>query len=142
MILVDANVLIYAIDSDSPHHAQARTWLEERLSSTQPVGLAWIVILAFIRITTRPGILRRPLSLERAINFVDDWLAQPYVRAIGPGEHHWQILRSLLKTSGTAGSLVSDAHLAAMAIEHGCPVYSTDHDFKRFSGIEHVNPLA
>lgn len=141
MILVDVNLLIYAIDSDSPHHAPARRWLEGMLSSTQSLGLAWVVILAFLRITTRPGILVRPLTLEQALGFTDEWLAQPYVSAIGPGEHHWQILRSLLKTSGTAGGLVSDAHLAAIAIEHGCPVYSADHDFKRFLGVEHVNPL-
>ena len=141
MILVDANLLVYAIDSDSPHHAAARRWLEGVLSSAQPVGLAWIVVLAFLRITTRPGVLVRALTLERALRYIDEWLAQPYVTALGPGEHHWQILRNLLRTSGTAGNLVSDAHLAAIALEHGCPVYSTDHDFKRFSGIEHVNPL-
>ncbi len=142
MILVDANLLIYAIDADSPHHAQARRWLEELLSGTTPVGLAWIVTLAFLRITTRPGILARPLTPDQAIGFIDDWLNQPYVRAVGPGEHHWQVLRNLITTTGTAAALVSDAHLAAMAIEHGCAVYSTDHDFKRFPGVEHVNPLA
>jgi hypothetical protein len=141
VILIDANLLIYAVDADSPHHAQARPWLEDRLSGTTAVGLPWIVTLAFIRITTRPGILRKALSPERAMEYVDGWLDQPYVRAVGPGEHHWQVLRNLLKTSGTAGSLVADAHLAAMAIEHGAPVYSTDHDFKRFPGVEHVNPL-
>jgi len=142
VILIDANLLIYAIDADAPHHSQARGWLEGVLSSTTAVGLAWLVILAFIRITTRPGILRKPLSPERALEFVDGWLDQPYVTTIGPGEHHWQVLRNLLKTSGMAGNLVADAHLASMAIEHGAAIYSTDYDFKRFPGIEHVNPLA
>ena len=142
MILVDANLLIYAIDTDSPHHARARPWLEELLSGTTTVGLAWVVILAFLRITTRPGILNRPLTPDRALEFIAEWLAQPYVGAVSAGEHHWQTLRNLLKTSGTAGNLVSDAHLAALAIEHGYAVYSTDHDFKRFPGVEHVNPLA
>ena len=141
MILVDANLLIYAVDADSPHHAQARRWLEELLSGTTPVGLAWVVILAFLRITTRPGILRHPLAPERAIAFIDEWMNQPYVNAVAPGERHWQVFRTLLKSSGTAGALVSDAHLAAMALEYGCPVHSTDNDFRRFPGIEHVNPL-
>ena len=141
MILVDANLLIYAVDANAPRHAQARPWLEDLLSGTTAVGLAWVVILAFIRITTRPGILAKPLSTERAMEFVNSWLDQPYVTAVGPGEHHWRVLRNLLKTTGTAGNLVSDAHLAAIAIEHGAAIYSTDHDFKRFPGIEHVNPL-
>jgi toxin-antitoxin system PIN domain toxin len=141
VILADANLLIYAIDADSPHHRAARRWLEETLSNARPVGLAWVVILAFLRITTRAGILRRPLSPDRAIGFVDDWLDQPYVTAISPGERHWQILRNLLRTTGTAGSITSDAHLAALAVEYGGAIYSTDHDFKRFPGVEHVNPI-
>ena len=142
MILVDANLLIYAIDSDSPHHKGARLWLEDVLSGTTHLGLAWVVILAFLRVTTRPGILKRPLAPESALAFVDSWFAQPYVSAVGPGDSHWAVLRNLLKTTGTAGNLTSDAHLAALAIERGCPVYSTDGDFKRFPGIEHINPLA
>jgi hypothetical protein len=142
VILVDANLLIYAIDRDSPHHAAARRWLEHTLSGTTRVGLGWVVILAFLRLTTRPGILGRPLDLERAMGLVSEWLDQPYVMAVGPGEHHWAVLRNLLKVTGSAGNLVSDAHLAALALEQGYTVYSTDHDFKRFPGIEHVNPLA
>jgi hypothetical protein len=141
VILVDVNLLIYAIDADSPHHRRAHRWLEDALSGTTPLGLAWIVMLAFLRLTTRPGILKRPLPLEEALRFIDDWLAQPYVRAIAPGENHWPLLRSLVKAAGTAGNLTSDAHLAALAIEHGCVVCSTDRDFKRFAGLEHVNPL-
>ena len=91
--------------------------------------------------TTRPGILRKPLSTERALEYVEEWLDQPYVTALSPAEHHWQVLRNLLKTTGTAGNLVADAHLAAIALEQGAAIYSTDHDFKRFPGIEHVNPL-
>jgi len=142
MILVDANLLIYAIDSDSPHHQRARAWLEELLSGTTRVGLAWIVLLAFVRVTTRAGVLRKPLPAERALGYVDGWLGQPYVTAIGPGEGHWPILRSLLRAAGTAGNLVGDAHLAAIALERGAPVYSTDYDFRRFPGVEHVNPLS
>lgn len=141
MILVDANVLIYAVDADSPHHVAARRWLEQALSGTSAVGLAWIVILAFLRLTTRPGILRHPLPLERAMAFVDEWLAQPYVVAVVPGEGHWTILRKLLRDSGTAGNLASDAHLAAIALELGASVCSTDADFERFAGVERITPL-
>lgn len=142
MILVDANLLIYAVDSDSPPHPAARRWLEDTLSGTTRVGLAWIVALAFVRITSRQGILRHPLSPERALAYVDSWLDQPFVEMISPGAKHWPIFRNLTLVAGTAGNLTSDAHLAALAIENGAMVYSTDNDFKRFAGIRHVNPLA
>lgn len=139
MILIDANLLIYAIDSDSPHHGRARPWLERVLSGTDPVALPWIVILAFVRVTTRNGIMRRPLPVAAALAYVQSWLEQP---AIAPGAHHWSILCRLLEATGTAGNLTSDAHIAALAIERGATVCSTDHDFARFAGIRHVNPLA
>ena len=141
MILVDANLLIYAIDSDSVHHNAARRWLEKSLSGTTQVGLAWIVLLAFLRVTTHPRVVRNPLAPEAALNYVDEWLACPCVVGVAPGERHWPILRQLISTSGTAANLTSDAHLAALAIEHGYAVYSADHDFKRFAGLKHVNPL-
>lgn len=141
MILVDANLLIYAVNANSAHHTAARRWLEETLSGTTRVGLAWVVLLAFLRITTRPGIFARPLSVDRALGYVDSWLDQPYVRTVVAGESHWPILRGLLIESGTGGNLSSDAHLAALAIEHRCPVYSTDSDFRRFAGVQHHNPI-
>lgn len=141
MILIDANVLIYAIDRDSPHHPRARGWLEETLSGDTSVGLPWVVILAFIRVTTRLGIVRNPLLPDQALAFVDSWLRQPYVTAVGPGEHHWPILSNLLRVSGAAGNLTSDAHVAALALEYGYTVASADNDFRRFSGVVHVNPL-
>ena len=141
MILVDANILIYAIDQSAPHHARARRWLEETLSGDTRVGLPWIVILAFIRLTTRPGVVRNPLLPDQALAFVDSWLQQPYVTAVGPGEHHWPIVSGLLRASGTAGNLTSDAHVAALALEHGATVVSADSDFARFSGVTHLNPL-
>ncbi len=141
MILVDANLLIYAIDRDSPHHRKAHAWLEEILSGTSPVGLAWIVALAFLRITTRAAIIHNPLPSERAIAYLDSWLALPHVTLVRPGEQHWPILRNLLQASGTGGNLTSDAHLAALAIEQGYAIYSTDHDFRRFAGLTVVNPL-
>lgn len=140
MILVDANLLVYAVDRDSPNHRAAHTWVEKILSSTTPVGLAWLVVLAFLRVTTR-GVLHRSLSPERAIAYVDSWLSQPNVSLVGPGERHWLILRNLLQVSGTAGNLTSDAHIAAVAIEQGYAVYSSDHDFRRFAGLTVINPL-
>jgi len=142
VILVDANLLIFAINEDSPFHLAARQWLDETLSGTTRVGLSWVVIMAFLRITTRPGIMSKPLPLDEALAYVSSWLEQPFVRPISPGHHHWSILRDLLKAVGTGGNLTSDAHLAALAAEHGSPVYSTDNDFKLFAGIHHVNPLA
>jgi toxin-antitoxin system PIN domain toxin len=142
VILVDVNLLIYAIDADSPHHARARRWLEETLSGDTWVALPWTVILAFLRITTRRGILRNPLPPQDAIDYVDAWLRQPYVRAVASGENHWPVLRSLLQASGMAGNLTSDAHLAALALEHGCTIASADNDFRRFAGVTHLNPLA
>ncbi len=141
MILIDANLLIYAIDQDSPHHKPARKWVEDALSGPTTVGLSWGVILAFLRLTTRPGILKRPMSAETALDFVDEWLSLPAVETVVPGERHWQVFRNLLQAAGTAGNLTSDAHLAALAIERGATVFSADNDFARFPGLRHVNPL-
>jgi toxin-antitoxin system PIN domain toxin len=141
MILIDANLLIYAIDSASPHHRTARNWLENVLSGTDEVGLTWNVILAFLRIVTHPSVVRRPLAPEAALDYVDSWLQQPCVQIVVPGVKHWPIFRSLIYSTGTAGNLTSDAHLAALALEHDCVLYSSDHDFKRFPKIKHINPL-
>ncbi len=142
MILLDANLLIYAINIDSAHHAKARRWLEQMLSGDIWVGLPWIALLAFVRITTRTGIMRKPLSVEQAVGFIDSWLGQPYVTFVAPTETHWPVFRNLLVSNGTAGNLTSDAHLAALAIEHGCQLASADNDFRRFAGVTLVNPLA
>lgn len=142
MILVDANLLIYAIDRDSPHHPAARRCIEQLFSERADVGLAWIVILAFLRLTTHPAVMRHPLSTESALSYVDDWLNQPSVKLLAPGSRHWTIFRKLMKTAHLTGNLTSDAHLAALAIEHGYEIYSTDSDFQRFPGITHINPLA
>ena len=141
MILVDANLLIYAVDSDSPHHAKARRWLEETLSGTTRVGLARVVLLAFLRLTTHPAVMRQPLAVERALEYVDEWLRQPFVETVGPGEKHWPLLRTLLAATGAAGNLSSDAHLAALSLENAAEIRSTDRDFGRFPGVRHLNPL-
>jgi toxin-antitoxin system PIN domain toxin len=142
VIVLDANLLIYAVDADAPQHVRARRWLERALSGNAPIGLPWIVVLAFVRVTTRPGVLRRQLSAEQAVAYVDEWLDQPYVELVGPGAGHWPLLKKLLRQVGTAGNLTSDAHLAALAIEGGFELASTDNDFRRFSGVRLVNPLA
>jgi toxin-antitoxin system PIN domain toxin len=141
MILVDANLLLYAVNRDLPQHAQARAWLESVLSGPERVGLPWVVVLAFLRITTSLRIFERPLSIEQASAYVDAWLSLPIVRPVVPGQGHWPIVRNLLETSGTGGNLTTDAHIAALALEQGYTIYSADNDFKRFAGLRHVNPL-
>jgi hypothetical protein len=141
VILVDANLLIYAVNRDAVDHAAAREWWERTLSGTTEVALAWIVILAFIRITTRAGILERPLSCESAVAYIEEWLRQPCVTFLSPGENHWPLFKNLITATGTGGNLTSDAHLASLAVEHGAEIYSADYDFKRFQGIVHFNPL-
>jgi hypothetical protein len=141
VILVDANLLLYAYDASSEHHARARAWLEEVLSGSDPVGFAWVTLLAFLRIATNPRALARPLSLGEAAAIVSSWLGQPCVSLLQPGERHWEILSGLLEPAQARGPLVMDAHLAALAIEHRCAIVSTDSDFRRFPGVDHHNPL-
>lgn len=142
MIVVDANLLIYASNADAPLHKRSKVWLEKALSGPETIGLPWIVLLAVIRLTTRPAIFRNPIPLEDALSLAAAWLDEPSVTVIHPGPHHWRILRSLLLAVGTGGNLTSDAHLAAMAIEHGAELCSADGDFARFPGLKWRNPLA
>jgi hypothetical protein len=142
MILVDANLLLYAVNRDLSQHLRSRAWLEEVLSGNENVGLPWVVILAFLRLTTNARVFEKPLAVEQAVAYIEEWLAQPQVTAVIPGKGHWLILHNLLTVSGTGGNLTTDAHIAALAIEHGYTVYSTDNDFRRFSGLRHVNPLS
>jgi len=141
MILVDANLLIYAVNADAPDHAEAKNWVEAVLSGTETVGFAWVVLLAFLRVTTRPGLLARPLSVTSALDLVDSWLAQACVITVDPTPQHAGILRDLLLPMGTGGNLTSDAHLAALAIEHGAELCSLDNDFARFPRLRWRNPL-
>lgn len=142
MILVDANVLIYAVHAESPQHAAARRWLEATLSGTTELGFSWSVLLAFLRLTTRRAVFTNPLSVEGATAIVDEWLDQPFARVVVPGPRHWSILRHLLAAAGTAGNLTTDAHLAALAIEHRARLATTDRDFGRFPGLALVDPVA
>ena len=141
MKLVDLNLLVYAVNRDSPAHASAKSWILSALSAEEPIVLCWAVLLGFLRITTQHRILSKPLTAERAIEVVDGWVNHPLVRIIGPGPDHWRILQHLLTETGVAGNLTTDAHLAALAIEHGFELCSTDRDFSRFPGLNWLNPL-
>ena len=141
MILVDANLLLYAEDSLSEDHQAARTWWDAQLSGAEPICLCWPVLTAFIRIGTNVRLHRRPLTLGEAVERVQSWFDQPCVRIIHPGEQHWAIFQVMLRDGKAIGSLVSDAHLAAMAVEHNCVLQSTDADFARFKGLKWNNPI-
>lgn len=141
MKLPDVNLLIYAADEAAPDHAPARRWLETELSGTETFALTWVVLLAFVRLTTSRRVFERPFSVGEALDVVDGWLAQRSVTVIGPTDRHAAVLRELLAPVGAAGNLTTDAHLAAVAIEHGAVLCSADRDFARFSGLKWVNPL-
>lgn len=142
MILVDANILLYAEDSLSPLHQKARVWWDEQLSQSGPICLCWPVLSAFIRIGTNPRVFEHPLSLEQALARVQSWMEQPCTRVIRPTEQHWTIFQMMLKDGQAVANLVTDAHLAALAIEHGCDLASTDSDFARFPKLKWINPLS
>jgi toxin-antitoxin system PIN domain toxin len=139
--LPDLNVLIHAVDESSDLHANAKSWLEDTLSGTETVAMAWTVLLGFVRLTTRSAVFERPLTVEEAFDLVDGWLERPSVVVVHPTERHLTILRRLLVPLGTAGNLTTDAHLAAMSIELDAELCSTDADFSRFPDVRWTNPL-
>jgi toxin-antitoxin system PIN domain toxin len=139
--LPDANVLLYAVDESAHHHATARAWLEAALSGSETVAFSWSVLLAFVRLGTRPIVFEHPLTADEALDIVEGWLDQPAATVVNPTLRHIAVLRELLQPLGTAGNLTSDAHLAALAIEHGAELCSYDADFSRFAGLRWSNPL-
>ncbi len=141
MILADANLLIYAVNADAPQHAAARRWLDESLNGTARVGLPWSSLLAFLRLVTNPRIFRRPITMADAWGQVDAWLGSGPAWVPAPTPRHAEVLARLLAAPGVHGNLVPDAHLAALAIEHGLELNSTDGDFARFAGLKWRNPL-
>lgn len=141
MILVDANILLYAEDSLHPRHEQARAWWDAQLSGNEIVCLCWTVLCAFIRIATNPRVFENPLSQEQAVARVQSWLDQPCTRLIHPTERHWIVFQQVLADGQALANLITDAHLAALAIEHGCELASTDSDFARFPKLKWKNPL-
>jgi toxin-antitoxin system PIN domain toxin len=141
MILVDTNILIYAEDKLSLLHEEARQWWDTQLSGEFPVCLCWSILSSFIRISTNRQIFKQPLTVKQAITRVQSWIDQPCVRLINPTESHWQIFQTMLLEGQAKANLVVDAHLAALAVEHGCILYSTDSDFSRFPKLKWKNPL-
>lgn len=142
MKVVDLNLLLYAVNRESAEHARASAWLERVLAGSEPVAVPWAVILGFLRLATSARVFPKPLGPAAAAEVVDGWLSAPAVVPLSPGDEHWRILRSLLDGSGTAGNLTTDAHLAALAIERGAELCSTDADFARFPALRWTNPLA
>lgn len=141
MRLPDVNLLLHAIDADSARHPQAERWLAERLSGSEEVAFAWMTLTSFLRLSTRASLLATPLRPRQALDVMDGWLARPNVTVVQPTHRHAAVLRELLEHVGTAGRLVTDAHLAALAIEHGATLESADHDFGRFPGLRWEDPL-
>lgn len=139
MRLLDANVLLYAVNTDAEHHDISRGWLDEALSGGATVAFSWIALLAFVRLATS-GLFPRPLSLDQAMDRVDAWLGAPPAVVLEPTAAHARVMRSLLGSVGVGGNLVNEAHLAALAIEHRAVVVSFDNDFTRFDGLKWERP--
>ena len=140
MKLVDANVLITAVNDDDARHDEARSWLDAALSDNETVGLPWIVLVAFIRLTTHHNVFAHPLTPSDACAQVQRWLDSPATVVVAAGSRHLAILRDLLDDADAAGNLTTDAHLAAIAIEHNADVVSYGRDFRRFPGVTHLIP--
>jgi uncharacterized protein len=141
MMVLDANILLYAYDSVSPFHTKARPWVELVFSGVDPVGLPWQTLSAFLRIMTNPTLPGQRFSLEEAAQVVDHWLEQPNVRVLVPGDGHWPLFRQMVVEGQALGPLVTDAQLAALTMEYGGVLYTTDRDFARFPGLRWTNPL-
>jgi uncharacterized protein len=141
LIIVDANLLIYAYNRGSSRHIAARAWVEKLLSGSEPVGLPWQTISSFVRIMTNIRLPGERFTAQEAAEIVERWLEQPNVQALAPGEQHWPLFRKMLLEGQAPGPLVSDAHLAALTIECGGVLHTTDRDFARFPGLRWANPL-
>ena len=142
MKLVDANVLLYAVNTDAPHHERSLRWLDGALSGADTVAFAWIALLAFVRLSTKAELFPSPLGVDGAMDRVDAWLGAAPAVIIEPTVDHPRILRDLLRPLGSGGNLVNDAHLAALSIEHRCGIVSFDNDFDRFAGVDWTLPPA
>ena len=141
MIVVDVNLLIYAYNKNSPRHPGVRAWLERLFSGSEAVGLPWQTISAFLRLTTHPNLKGLRTTVDQSAKIVDRWLEQPNVRILAPGEGHWALFRRMVVEGQAAGSLVTDAHLAALTMEYGGILHTADRDFSRFPGLRWTNPL-
>ena len=140
MKLLDANILLYAYDARSAHHAVCREWLTGVLNDDEPVGLPWQTLLAFVRIATNSRAVQTPIPISQACAIVDSWLQRPQVVVVEPGDRYWDILREQLAQAKVSGPLVTDASLAALALEQGATLCSTDRDFLRFTTLKRLDP--
>jgi toxin-antitoxin system PIN domain toxin len=141
VIVIDANLLIYSYDRDSAHHKKSRFWLEEVLSGVEAVGLPGQSVSAFLRVITNRRLSGMRVSLQQAVQVVDEWLQQPNVQILVPADEHWSVLRQMILEGQASGPLVSDAEIAAITIEHGAVLHTADRDFARFPGLRWKNPL-
>jgi toxin-antitoxin system PIN domain toxin len=139
-VIVDAHVLLYAVNEASPHHRAAKKWIDVALGGDEPVGLAWVVLLAFLRLVPLPAVFPEPLDVDVALEVVEAWLSARAATVVQPTARHAAVLGGFLRGSGTAGNLVMDAHLAALAIEHGARLCTLDRDFARFPGLQSFAP--
>ena len=142
MVLPDINLLVYAYNEAAPFHSAARAWWEDLMTREQPLAVPWAVVLGFIRVVTHPAVFVEPLHPTAAVQRVRAWFDRPHVQILDPGPRHLHIVEDLFRATGVAGTLTTDTHLAALAIEHQCELHSNDSDFQRFPGLRWHNPLA
>jgi toxin-antitoxin system PIN domain toxin len=142
VIVLDANILIYAYDSGSSQHTKARDWVEKTFSGLESVGLSWQTVTAFLRVMTNARLPGPRLSLEQAVRLVDEWLEQLNIRVLSPSDEHWILLRRMVVEGQASGALISDAQVAALTVEYGGVLHTTDRDFARFPSLRWTNPLA
>jgi toxin-antitoxin system PIN domain toxin len=141
VILIDANILLYAYNAHAPQNSAATRWLSNLLAAPDTIALPWITIWAFLRISTNPRIWSNPLHAQQAFDIVGEWLLQPGVVVLQPGPRHTELLKQIVIEHNAAGAIMTDAVLAALAIEHGATLASTDQEFRRFRGLRWINPL-
>lgn len=141
MIVVDANLLIYSYDTEATEHRKSAAWIAKVFSGGESVGLSWQTVSAFLRVVTNRRLPGKRVTLQEAVGAVEEWLEQPNVRILVPGENHWSLLKRMILEGGASGLLVTDAQLAALAVEYGGVLYTADRDFARFPGLRWVNPL-
>lgn len=140
MKIVDANILLHAVNQDAVEHVVCREWLEKALTGDELIGLDWVVVLAFLRISTRPRVFSQPLSVQKALDQIGDWLNSKMVQFVQPNDGHWATLSDLLAKVGIGGNLTTDAHLAALANSRDATLVSCDRDFARFGRLKWENP--
>jgi toxin-antitoxin system PIN domain toxin len=141
VIVLDANLLLYAYDTTSPQHPQAREWLMAVFASPAPIGFPWLTVWAFLRISTNERAVRDQLPMNVAIEIAESWIARPQVRLLSPTDGHWEVLKRMLINGQVRGPMTTDAQLAALTIEYGGVLHTTDRDFARFPGLSWRNPL-